>query len=276
MKRRLWLGLGAGLLALLAALGGIAWILALRAEPYLRARLIESLQDHFHARVELDSFHLTLGNGLRGEWGIWAEGKGLRIWPPAQVAGISVPADSTPVAPKPAAAKPTAGKAVGTIQPAPRQTVNIAPPRPLIELAEFRFHAPFRYQPGKPVHIALVELNGITVDLPPRSHFSHPAKLAAEKANKGEWQFQIDEINCRQVHWTIETDKPGKLPQSFDASRAQVTGLTSDLAFHFAAELKIPRPAGEVRTSGSVGGHGSGRVGGEWRVCAESCRPCRL
>ena len=32
--------------------------------------------------------HLSrlLGNGLRGEWGIWAQGRGLRIWPPAEVA----------------------------------------------------------------------------------------------------------------------------------------------------------------------------------------------
>jgi len=31
------------------------------------------LADRFHARVELDSFHVSLANGL------WAEGKGLRI-----------------------------------------------------------------------------------------------------------------------------------------------------------------------------------------------------
>ena len=60
-------------------------VLAHRAEPMLRARIVAGLEEHFHARVELDSFHLSLRGGL------WAEGKGLRIWPPAQVAGVAVP-----------------------------------------------------------------------------------------------------------------------------------------------------------------------------------------
>ena len=66
-------------------LTGVVLVLAHRAEPLLRARIVQGLQDHFHARVELDSFHLTLRDGL------WAEGKGLRIWPPAEVEGVEVP-----------------------------------------------------------------------------------------------------------------------------------------------------------------------------------------
>ena len=89
------------------------WSLALRrAEPFLRARIVEALEDRFHARVELDSFHLSLVKGL------WAEGKGLRIWPPAQVDGVTVPQGQG---------------------------------EPLIRLEEFRFHAPLRYRPGVPI-----------------------------------------------------------------------------------------------------------------------------
>ncbi len=39
-----------------------------RAEPLLRARIVQGLEDHFHARVELNSFHVELRGGL------WAEG----------------------------------------------------------------------------------------------------------------------------------------------------------------------------------------------------------
>jgi len=66
-----WVALG--VLAALVGLAGIAAVLAHRAEPFLRARIVRGLQKRFHARVELDSFHIALGNGLRGQWGVWAE-----------------------------------------------------------------------------------------------------------------------------------------------------------------------------------------------------------
>jgi hypothetical protein len=83
-RRNRWLKWVAG--GLLAAVGGglavVVSMLLHRAEPFLRARIVAELQDRFHARVELDSFHISLVDGL------WAEGKGLRIWPPAQVEGV--------------------------------------------------------------------------------------------------------------------------------------------------------------------------------------------
>ena len=95
--------LGLTLLALLAL--GVAISVALHnAEPMLRAAIVERLEEHFHAHVELDSFHVSLVNGLR------AEGKGLRIWPPDQEGGTS------------------------TLGPAGRG-------RPLIQIADFRFRA---------------------------------------------------------------------------------------------------------------------------------------
>ncbi len=114
-----------------------------RAEPFVRARILEELQSRFHARVELDSFHMSLTHGL------WAEGKGLRIWPPAEVEGVTVPG--------------TAGQ-----------------DEPLIRLDEFRFHAPLRYAPGKPFHISLVELEGMDIHMPPFSHFGHALAGTAE------------------------------------------------------------------------------------------------
>ncbi len=85
-RRHRWLKwLGGELLLVLIALGVAISVALHRAEPMLRAEIVEKLSEHFHARVELDSFHVSLVNGL------WAEGKGLRIWPPAQVAGVTVP-----------------------------------------------------------------------------------------------------------------------------------------------------------------------------------------
>ena len=111
-RRRRWLKWFAAAVVLALVALGVAISVALRrAEPMLRAEIVQRLAARFHARVELDSFHVSLMSGL------WAEGKGLRIWPPAQVAGVTVPG----------------AKGAGAA----------GAPRPLIQLAEFRSGFPW-------------------------------------------------------------------------------------------------------------------------------------
>ena len=212
-KRNRWFTwVAGGLLAVLAVAAGVAAVLAHRAEPFLRARIVGELEDHFHAHVELDSLHFSLANGL------WAEGKGLRIWPPAQVAGVAVP----------------------------------GPGEPLISLDEFRFRAPLRYQPGLPIHIPVVELEGLHVTLPPKTHFQHPA--AGTKSSGGGWvRFDVDRFECKHAHLVLGTDKPGKVPLDFAIAHFRLTNVASDAAMGFNAELTNPRPVGTIRTSGSFG-----------------------
>lgn len=128
-----------GALLLLIALAVAISIAIRRAEPFLRATIVAALERRFHARVELDRFHVSLAKGVQ------AEGGGLRIWPPAQVEGVNVP--------------PNSGD-------------------PLISLGDFRFHAPLRLDPGKPIHISLIELKNLEIHLPPKSHFIHPGIAA--------------------------------------------------------------------------------------------------
>jgi hypothetical protein len=199
-----------------------------RAEPLLRACIVQGLEERFHARVELDSFHVSLAGGL------WAEGKGLRIWPPAQVAGVAVPG--------------AAGK-------------------PLIGLEEFRFHAPLRYRPGEAIRISVVQLKGLDVYLPPRSHFGHDSAQAAETFGSGTkgpgggpgksaanlLRFQVDSIECGGARLTLETSKPGKLPMEFAIAHLKLTRIGASGAMGFDAELTNPRPVGTIHTTGSLG-----------------------
>jgi hypothetical protein len=198
-----------------ASAAGVVLVLAYRAEPVLRACIVEELTERFHARVELDSFHLSLVGGL------WVEGKGLRIWPPAQVEGITVPG---------------AGK-------------------PLIRLAEFRFRAPLHYKPGQAIRISVVELKGLDVDLPPRSHFGHGSEQVPghAKAGAGLLRLQLDSMECAGAHLRLETSKPGKLPLEFAIARLNLTRIGEGGAMGFAAELTNPRPAGTIHTTGRLG-----------------------
>jgi len=233
--RRRWVRwTGGGFLAAVGVTAIVVSVLLHRAEPFLRARIVAALEQHFHARVELDSFHMSLLDGLR------AEGKGLRIWPPDGMQSATIPG---------AARAET----------------------PLIQLAEFRFHAPLRYRPGAPIHISVIELKGLEIDLPPRARFHPPAIPASFTPSSmsaptpvvlpgaGFVQFQVDSVECADARLTLETDKPGKLPLMFTIAQLKLAGpgpgrsLGLGGAMDFAAELTNPRPVGIIHTTGRFG-----------------------
>jgi len=196
-RRHRWAKWVAG--GLLAALAGAACVVDMalhRAEPFLRARIVEELADRFHAHVELDNFHVSLVGGL------WAEGKGLRIWPPARAGGVEVP------------------QGLG---------------EPLIKLAEFRFHAPLELKPGKPIHISVVQLKGLSVHLPPKSHFEQAAReneyrsetVAKPNGEAALVSFEVDTMECTGADLVMETSKPGKLPLEFKIAHFKLTNIAA-------------------------------------------------
>lgn len=209
-RRPMWIG-GALLLLLIAA--AVAVSVALHhAEPYLRARLLAELEERFDARVELDSFNVSLINGL------WAEGKGLRVWPAAKASSNSS--------------------------------------APLIRLAEFRFHAPLHYTPGKPIYVSLVELKGLDVDIPPKMHFSRAGESAESSSpgGGGVLKFEVGTVKCTGARLTLETDKPDKPPLVFAIAHLKLTGVGEGReAMGFDAELTNPRPQGTIYTKGRFG-----------------------
>lgn len=195
-------------------------ILLRNAEPILRAQIVEALERQFHARVELDSFHMSLAGGLR------AQGQGLRIWPPSQVKGITVPA--------------------------------AAAPQPLISIDEFHFRAPLHYSPNQPVRISVVELHGLVVDLPPASHFAPAADKPQggarnDAVKKALLHFELDSVACSDTVLRLETSKPGKLPLVFNIPSMKFTNIQPAGTMDFTADLVNAIPKGTVQTSGKLG-----------------------
>lgn len=186
----------------------------------LRQLIVAKLQEHFHARVELASFHISLVKGVS------AEGKGLKIWPPEGPSGAS-------------------------------DANNGESGAPLISLAEFRFHAPLHYKPGEPIRISVVELSGLDIDVPPKSHLKQVAGGPGQSSNpeKGSSlvQVEVKTIECKNAHLTLETNKPGKFPLEFAIKQIKLTGVNTGGAMHFDAVLTNPRPAGIIHSSGELG-----------------------
>jgi hypothetical protein len=229
----MWLA-GAAVVALVAV--GVSAAIAIRhAEPILHAQIVEALSRHFKARVELDSFHVSLVKGIE------AEGKGLRVWPPSNSEGVDYAATGT-----------------GT-------------GNPLISLDEFRFHAPLHYRPGQPVVIRTVALKGLKVDMPPRvkpegaaqppeqtknagEQTAKPEKSASLLLGKPQWiSFTVERIECTNGELKLETNKPGKLPLTFEIAQLTLTRITPDLAADYDTELTNPKPKGLIHAQGRVG-----------------------
>lgn len=235
-RRHRWLiwtlaGAGGALLAISVALG----IVARQFEPYLKARIVAGLQERFQTRVELDQFHVAVHHGEEARWGIWATGRGLKIWPPQQTGG---------------------GHRLETAVQS----------GPLIQLDEFTFHVPLlleRIKNGQPLHIAEVRLTGLTIHVPPKSEGEKAAGLnAAMKAGTNEGQQNggtgvlhvvVDRVVCNRTELVLETSKPGKLPLDFDLVHLKVTHLKAGEAVDFEADLINPKPSGAVHTTGNFG-----------------------
>jgi hypothetical protein len=234
-----------GLLTVTAVLAALVAVALHRAEPFLRARIVAALQERFDARVELDSFHISFGNGRHGRWGVFAEGRGLRMWPSQS------PKDG--------------GLAVAN--------AGAVPELPLIRVKEFHFHAPLRYESGKPIRISLVQIEGLTVTIPPRRHdkpttsaesttaATSPVRSgASESAGKQKGQdagllsdVVVERVQCENSELMLETDKPNKLPLGFAIAHLTLTSVTADGPIGYVAELTNPRPLGEIYTTGTFG-----------------------
>lgn len=224
-------------LALLISLTIAAVVAAHRAEPLLRALIVEKLEQHFHARVELDSFHISIAQGLR------AEGKGLRIWPPAR-----------------------------------ETAAGASPGKPVIQIAEFRFRAPLHYASGKPIRISRIEMDGLTIDIPPEAHLSLSGKtpiagkqpdsatqagIATEVAPAAPQsasplsvdllQLQVDTVVCDGATLILEKKNPAKLPLIFQIKTIRVMHIRAGGAMDFEATLTNPKPPGTVVTTGGFG-----------------------
>lgn len=253
----------------LAALGVTAAIALRRVEPFLRAEIVEALSRHFHARVELDSFHVSLVKGIE------AEGKGLRIWPAA-----NHPTDKDLSAGTPAKHPADEDLSSGAASNEAGAEVPAGGGDPLIQLEEFRFHTPLHYSPGQAVRIRTVVLKGLKIDVPPRvkpekaahgkegspgagagtaEDASEPgdevaASPAGQQNGAGKWlSFVVDTIDCTGAELVLETNKPGKLPLTFEIARLKLTGVSASGPMKFDAQLTNPRPEGQIHSTGSFG-----------------------
>ena len=181
----------AGSLVVLAALGALIYGICLwrmrRAEPQMRAILVQALQQRFGSRVEIDAFHFS----LRGAWfsGVWPSGSmqaefdGLRIWLP----------DAAGQAQQSRSAQPWLAQ-------------------PWIAIDHLRFAATPELLHGGSLRIRNVQIDGVRLRIPPRGF--RPRLAAPAPASGGSHlvsphlvsapRIVVEQITCTHVWLEME------------------------------------------------------------------------
>lgn len=206
----------------LLAAGIAAQIVMNRAEPVLRARVIDTLSTRFDSRVSLGDFHVSVLKGFQ------AEGTDLRLYP--------------------------------------RRFLTSTP---LISIAKFSFRVSWASLLHTPMHVSLVEVEGLAINIPPKEERlqialhtplsasttdeTRAANVAAGGSNHPAIKIVVDEVVILNTRLLIGTSKPGKLPLDFEISRIVLHKLGPGRPLKFDATLVNPKPVGNIQSSGYFG-----------------------
>jgi len=109
-----------------------------------------------------------------------------------------------------------------------------------------------------PRHIATVQLDGMTITIPPRGERRTPESDASGKKHKLLPSIILDEVICKNaVLITLpkneDPKKPKKTPLEWDIHDLKLTAAGVDKPFRFNGTLTNAKPKGEVDTSGDFG-----------------------
>jgi hypothetical protein len=200
----LWVGIAALVITVVAA--ATFEILLSRAEPILRARLIQSLSARFHSRVEMGAFEVSLLRGFE------VSGKDLAIYP-----------------------------------------YNINSTTPMFSVRRFAFRTGYRSLVRSPMRINHVEVEGLRINLPPKSQRKDLPQLNSGQGKSSKVSIFVGEMDCTDTVLSLGTDKPGKLPQQFVIQRLNLRTIGAGQPLDFTAKLTNPKPVGQIDTRGYFG-----------------------
>jgi len=121
---------------------------------------------------------------------------------------------------------------------------------PLIQIGKFSFTARFPSL-GTPVHVSMVQVNGLEIQVPPRSE--RTASAARSWSKNAAPQIVVDRIACDDAKLTILPGKPGKVPLDFDIHQLSLRSVGPNRPMSFEATLTNPKPVGDIQTRGDFG-----------------------
>lgn len=121
---------------------------------------------------------------------------------------------------------------------------------PQIVVGQFSFHARVLDLFRSPMHIALVEVHGLVLRIPPASRRSE--MVGAGKRRK-KLTISIDRVQCDDALLLMIPADPSRVPLRFAIRSLSLTSVGPNRPMHFEAKLLNPRPVGNISTAGDFG-----------------------
>ncbi|HVJ09620.1 MAG TPA: hypothetical protein VM554_14680 [Acidisarcina sp.] len=126
----------------------------------------------------------------------------------------------------------------------------IAWEKPLFAIRRFSFHTSWKELLRTPMHVELVQVEGMELNLPPKDQRSKMPEIthAQEKIS-----IYVHEMDITEAHLTLGTSNPGKLPLEFDISQLVLHTIAQGQPMKFQTTLVNPKPVGDIASSGYFG-----------------------
>ena len=145
--------------------------------------------------------------------------------------------------------------------------------QPLIAIAKFSFHVSWASVLRTPMHVGLVQVEGLAINIPPKDERqqippntppnalltsskateTQSANVAAGGSNHPGIKIFVDEVMILNTRLLIGTSKPGKLPLDFEISRITLHKVGPGQPMKFEATLVNPKPVGNIQSTGYFG-----------------------
>jgi hypothetical protein len=142
---------------------------------------------------------------------------------------------------------------------------NIQSTTPTFSVRHFAFRTGYSSLLRSPMHISHVEVEGLRVNLPPKSQRkellppNNPRHAGTDASAKV--SIFVGEMECTDTVLTLGTDKPGKLPLRFVIQRLSLRSIGAGKPLGFTAVLTNPKPVGQIESQGFFGPWNTDRPG---------------
>ena len=134
----------------------------------------------------------------------------------------------------------------------PRDNAAAAGARlPLIAIDRFSFHSGLTGLFVEPIHIGLLQVDGLQIDIPPpemRRQASEKPKRNSERS-----PILVDAIVCHNSRLIIGTAKPDKDATDFELKRIELRNVGGNAPWQYDATITNVVPRGEVHAAGTFG-----------------------
>ena len=121
---------------------------------------------------------------------------------------------------------------------------------PLISVERFAFHSALRGLFIKPMHVATVQVSGLSIHFPPREY---RAQGAPRKSHRGKIKIAVGHIICDACELVIDTARPGKDPKIFALRHIVLQDFGPNRAWPYDATLTNAIPRGDIHATGAFG-----------------------